>query len=95
MKTAARLLINISGNGKSYILWNGTETYYEKLRLAYIDFLNNSIDKNNYFGFFILCAATLEYSLNFILSDFCLKDFGHIKYKSQAEKLIKLPFAKN
>jgi len=93
MQPSARLLINVDGKDKSYILWNGTETYYKKLRLAYSDILQNQQSDYLYFGFFTLCAATLEYSLNFILTDFCLEEFGLTKYKSHAQKYIGLPFA--
>lgn len=89
----ARLLINVDGTGKSYFLWNGTESYYKKLRLAYVDILENQQSDYLYFGFFTLCAATLEYSLNFILTDFCLNEFGLLNYKSKAEKYIDLKFA--
>lgn len=93
MQPSARLLINVDGKDKSYILWNGTESYYKKLRLAYSDIVNNQQADYLYFGFFTLCAATLEYSLNFILTDFCLDELGLSKYKPQAKKYIGLPFA--
>ena len=93
MQPSARLLINVDGKDKSYILWNGTESYYKKLRLAYSDIVSNQQSEYLYFGFFTLCAATLEYSLNFILTDFCLDEFGLSKYKPQAKKYIGLSFA--
>ena len=93
MQPSARLLINVDGKDKSYILWNGTESYYKKLRLAYADIVNNQQADYLYFGFFTLCAATLEYSLNFILTDFCLEEFGLSKYKPKAKKYINLSFA--
>lgn len=93
MQPTARLIINVDGKGKSYMLWNGTETYYKKLRLAYTDIINNKQSDYLYFGFFTLCAATLEYSLNFILTDFCLGEYGLSKYKTPAKKYISLPFA--
>lgn len=94
MQPAARLLINVDDKDKSYILWNGTETYYKKLRLAYLDIVNNQQSEYLHFGFFTLCAATLEYSLNFILTDFCVKKFGISQYKSYAEGYINISFAK-
>ncbi len=93
MQPSARLFINVDGKDKSYILWNGTESYYKKLRLAYSDIVNSQQTDYLYFGFFTLCAATLEYSLNFILTNFCLDEFGLSKYKPQAKKYISLPFA--
>lgn len=93
MQPTARLIINVDGKGKSYMLWNGTETYYKKFRLAYSDIINNKQSDYLYFGFFTLCAATLEYSLNFILTDFCLGKYGLSKYKPPAKKYINLSFA--
>lgn len=91
---AARLFICIEGSGKSYVLWNGTETYYKKLRSAYTDILKSSETEYLHFSFFTLCAATLEYSLNFILTNFCLDHFGQDKYKSFAEGYINMSFQK-
>ena len=93
-KLAVRLIINLDGMEKSYFLWNGTESYYNKLRSAYIDIKNDKKTEYLYFGFFALCASTLEFSLNFVLTDFCLNHFGHENYKSYAEGYINLPFAK-
>lgn len=93
-KFAARLFIPVEGNDKSYMLWNGTEVYYEKLRSAYTDIINNQKSDYLFFGFFTLCAATLEYSLNFLLTNYCLDNFGHEKYKPYAEGYISMPFPK-
>ncbi len=90
----ARLLISVEGGNKSYILWNGTESYYEKLRVAYTDIKENKESKYLYFGFFTLCSATLEFSLNFVLTDHCLSHYGMDNYKTYAEGYINLPFAK-
>lgn len=88
---AGRLIINIEGADKSYFLWNGTELYYKKLRSAYNDIKLNKESDYLYFSFFTLCAATLEYSLNYLLTDYCLNHFGHERYKKYAEGYIKLP----
>ena len=90
----ARLIICVDGNDKSYVLFNGTEVYYTKLRTAYSDILKNKKTKYLYFSFFTLCAATLEYSLNFILTNYCLNNFGHERYKSYAEGYINMSFPK-
>lgn len=89
---AGRLIINVEGADKSYFLWNGTELYYKKLRSAYNDIKLNKESDYLYFSFFTLCAATLEYSLNYLLTDYCLNHFGHDNYKKYAEGYIKLPF---
>ncbi len=88
----AKLIISYDGNDKSYMLYNGTETYYKKLRAAYADILKSNKSQYLYFGFFTLCAATLEFSLNFLLTNYCLNTFGHDKYKSHADRYIKTPF---
>ena len=38
---SARLIINNEGVDKSYILWNGAESYFKKLRTAYQDIKND------------------------------------------------------
>ena len=91
MQPKARMIINLTGN-KSFYLWNGTETYYTKLRAAYTDILNDVKSEYLYFGFFTLCASTLEYSLNFILADYCIDKFGPDNYKSYCEEYIGLRF---
>jgi hypothetical protein len=94
MQPSGRLLVNIDGTNKSYILWNGTESYYRKLRTAYTDITEDKVNEYLYFGFFTLCASTLEYSLNFILTDYCVNAFGPEEYKTYAEGYISLPFGK-
>jgi hypothetical protein len=89
-----RLLVNIDGTDKSYFLANGTEAYYKKLRAAYKDVQKGKKTEYLFFGFFTLCAATLEYSLNYLLTDFCVNQFGPQKYKSYAEGYINISFGK-
>ena len=91
---SARLILNIEGIDKSYILWNGTESYFKKLRTAYQDLKADIDSEYLYFAFFTLCAATLEYSLNFMLTDFCLNKYGQKDYKKYAEGYINLSFPK-
>lgn len=91
MQPSAKLIINISGNDKSYFLWNGTESYYVKLRSAYKEIFGENHSEHLYFGFFTLCAATLEYSLNFLLADFTVKKFGPFNYKEYCDGYINLP----
>lgn len=91
MHPDGRILICLTG-GKSYYLWNGTETYYKKLRSAYLDISNNVNSEYLYFGFFTLCASTLEYSLNFILTDFCVEKFGPDDYKIYCNEYLNLHF---
>lgn len=91
---AGKLLVHLEGTEKSYILWNGTESYYDKLRSAYTDISKDTKVDYLFVGFFTLCAATLEYSLNFILTHYCVDKFGPEKYRRFAEGYIGLPFAK-
>jgi len=93
MNPAGRFVINEDGN-KIYFLWNGTETYYEKLRIAYKDILNDVKSEYLYFSFFTLCASTLEYSLNHILINYSIDAFGYNKYKTYFETYINIPFRK-
>lgn len=91
MKTIAKLILTLNGN-KSFFLHNGTESYYKKLRSAYIDVQNDQVNEYTYFSFFTLCASTLEYSLNFILADYCVNKFGPDNYKTYYEEYIGLKF---
>ena len=91
MKLLAKLKIELTGN-RSYYLFNGTEQYYQKLRAAYKDIKNDIKSDYLYFSFFTLCSATLEYSLNFILADYCIEKFGIEKYKIYLEEFISLKF---
>lgn len=94
MEPAARLLVHLEGTRKSYVLWNGTESYYKKLRAAYKDIADDKEGEYIHFAFFTLCASTLEYSLNFILTSYCVDKYGPDKYKSFAEGYIAISFAK-
>ncbi|WP_291860230.1 hypothetical protein [Marinilabilia sp.] len=91
MKPKSKLLINLTGD-KSYYLWNGTDSYYDKLRSAYMDIKNDNISDYLLFGFFTLCSATLEYSLNYILADYSVDKFGPENYKSYCREYIGLSF---
>lgn len=89
-----RILLNTDGTGKSYLLENKTETYYKKLRAAYVDIQNDEKTDYLFFGFFTLCSATLEYSLNYILTNYCLNQFGIDKYKTYTEGYINMHFGR-
>jgi hypothetical protein len=92
---SARLIINKQEADKSYILWNCTESYYKILRNAYQDIKDDNNSDYLFFGFSTLCAATLEYSLNFTLTNYCLNHFGHKLYKHHAKKSSIIIFRKN
>jgi len=94
MEPAARLLVNVKGTDKSYFLWNGTESYFKKLRAAYKDIQDDKQGDYLHFAFFTLCASTLEYSLNFILTDYCVDKYGPKMYKSFAEGYIAISFSR-
>lgn len=91
MEHQGKIIIGGTKNSKSFFLWNGTETYYKKLRLAYKDIQDGKITEYSYFSFFILCAATLEYSLNYIITAYCIDKYG-LKYKPYSEGYISLHF---
>lgn len=86
-----KLKLGLTGN-KSYYLRNGTEDYYKKMRAAYKDIQAGITSEYLYFSFFTLCSATLEYSLNFILADYCVEQFGIERYKTYLEEYISLKF---
>jgi hypothetical protein len=91
MEMLAKLKIELTGS-KSFYLFNGTEQYYKKLRAAYQDIKNDIKSEYLYFSFFTLCAATLEYSLNYILADYCIEKFGIDNYRTYLEEYINLKF---
>lgn len=91
MQPTGRFLINITGD-KSLYLWNGTEVYFDKLRRAYSDIINDNNSEYLYFGFFTLCAATLEYSLNYILVNHCIDTFGVDKYRAKSKRYLSINF---
>ena len=94
MQPSGKLIVNLSGNEKSYYLWNGTDIYYSKLRSAYSEILKEHKSEHLYFSFFTLCAATLEYSLNYIIVDFCVNKYGPQNYKRYSDGYIGLSFSK-
>lgn len=91
MKLFAKIHLNLSGNKSSYLI-NGTEKYFEKLRVVYKDLENGIENDYLFFAFFTLCSATLEYSLNYLLADYCVQKFGPDKYKQYFEEFINLRF---
>jgi hypothetical protein len=94
MPDPIRLIINVNDYKNSFVFWNGTGKYYKLLRLAYKDILNDNKSEYLHFSFFTLCACTLEYSLNYILTDYCINKFGPDDYKGYAEGYIGLSFPK-
>jgi hypothetical protein len=94
MKHAAKLIINTEGEKDSYLLKNGPELYYEKLWSAYKDIEDDNTNDYSYFSFFILCAATLEYSLNFLITDYCIGIYGPKKSKPFEDGFTSLNFKK-
>jgi len=92
MEHSGRLILKVEGEGNSYFLWNGTETYYKKLRLAYQDIKKDNTNEYSYFSFIILCAATLEYSLNYLIADYCLNSYGPVKCKPFIDAYTSLSF---
>lgn len=91
MKVFARFQLNLTGD-KSFYLFNGTEKYFQKLRVAYQDIKSNKKNEYLYFAFFTLCSATLEYSLNYLLADYCVCKFGPERYKLYLEEYINMKF---
>mgnify|MGYP003477220960 FL=1 len=90
-KLQAKLILNLTGS-TSYYLWNGTEEYYKKLRKAYLDLKSTDHTEYLYFAFFTLSAATMEYSLNYIIAEYCVSKFNPENYKRYCEEYIGLKF---
>jgi hypothetical protein len=86
-----KLRLNLTGS-QSYYLYNGTEDYFKKMRAAYKDVQSGVVSEYLYFGFFTLCSATLEYSLNFLLADYCIEQFGIDRYKIYLEQYLNINF---
>jgi len=87
----AKIKVNLTGD-KSYYLHNGTELYYRQLSEAYVDVKAGGGKGYLLFSFFTLCAATLEYSLNFLLADYCIEQFGMDRYQTYLDEYLKLSF---
>jgi len=86
-----KLRLNLTGS-QSYYLYNGTEEYFKKMRAAYKDIQADVISEYLYFSFFTLCSATLEYSLNFLLADYCIEHFGIDRYKVYLDQYLNINF---
>lgn len=79
-------------NDKNYLHVNDAEIYFENLENTYnyikngvnLDFLN--------FAFVTLCSGTLESSLNHIIIEHFLKEFGPLEYKKYANGILNLGF---
>ena len=91
---AAEIILAMDETSKSYILTNGTNDYYNKLRIAHKDILDKKECEYLLFPYTILCVSTLEYSLNYMLSSHCLDKFGPDWYKKHTEAYISINFNK-
>ena len=86
-----RILISMLDT-KSFAINNGTELYYERLRAAYLD-IKDDVDKPYLqFAFVTLCAATLEYSLNYLILEYCFDKYGPDNYKRYCDTYIGVKF---
>jgi len=88
--------------GKSYVLVNETDEYFIRLESALNDIKQGKGEECDYlfFAFVTLCSATLEYSLNLMLSVHCfnkyhvplyldrLQDYENYHFR---DKIIKTP----
>jgi hypothetical protein len=77
---------------KSYAVTNGTERYYDQLRGAYNDIKNGSEASYLLFAFVTLCAATLEYSLNYLMLEYCIDKYGPDEYKRYLNTYTRIAF---
>lgn len=72
----------LCGDRKSHYLWNNTEAYYDKLKLALNDIESDNTSDYLYFSFIALSSATLEYSLNFLYALYCFNKFHLQQYEA-------------
>ena len=89
------ILWNITGNS-AYVLTNDIERYYMRINDAIADIEKDKKEKSSYlaFAFIALAAATLEYTLNLIISCYRLNVFKkterwiRLEYKCVSDKLL-------
>lgn len=86
-----RIILSLSDN-KSYAVRNGTNLYFVQLRAAYKDVKDGVETPYLLFAFVTLCAATLEYSLNYLILEYCIDKYGPHNYKQYCEIFINFQF---
>ena len=62
------------------------------MRAAYKEIQSGVTSECLSFAFFTLCSATLEYSLNFLLADYCVEQFGTDRYRTYLEQYLNMNF---
>lgn len=93
MQSIAFLKICLSGNDKSYYLWNNAQKYYDKLNHALEDIKKEEQPASYlYFSFISLSSATLEYSLNLLYAMYFFNKFGVPLYKRYLESHKSISF---
>jgi hypothetical protein len=87
------LSCNIMG-GESYALVNDVDEYYKRLETLLDDISNGKGKACNYlyFAFVSLASATLEYSLNFMLSVHCFKKYNYPMYEKHLQSFIDIKY---
>lgn len=88
---AGRIILSLSDT-TSYAVRNNTEIYYQQLRAAYKDIKSGVNTPYLMFAFVTLCAATLEYSLNYLILEYCVGKHGPHNYKQYWEMYINVQF---
>ncbi len=93
LEPKAILSCNLLG-GESYALVNNVDEYYKKL-----ESLLNDINRGKgetcdylYFAFVSLASATLEYSLNLILSIHCFEKYNYPMYEKHIKSFLDISF---
>lgn len=90
----AILVCNMMG-GESYALVNDVNEYYNMLESLLDDIKQGKGESSNYlyFAFVSLASATLEYSLNFMLSAHCFLKYHFPKYENHLQTFLNISFA--
>ena len=78
---------------KHYFFMDYTESYYKKLRQAYQDIQSDKDIEYLYFAFITLASGTLEYSLNHLIHQHYLHEFGPEDCKRFVNVFQRLEFA--
>ena len=93
MEPYAILACNLLG-GESYVLVNNVDKYYKKLEALIDDIKRGKGESCDYlyFAFVSLASATLEYSLNFMLSVHCFEKYYYPMYEKHLQSFVDINF---
>lgn len=93
LEPSAILSCNLLG-GESYALVNNVNEYYKKLEALLNDIKQGKGESSDYlyFAFVSLASATLEYSLNLMLSIHCFGKYYYPMYEKHLQSFLDINF---